>query len=205
MLRHRNLVFSYLSFFLTNLLLEIGIYSAFILSCPSLRLLSQEFYCIKYVYPWGKSNSKVKFILEQATKIQRGNTGIAKSLFHLGARFGCVVNPTPRPLYPRERNPIRIGQEAGWAPGPVWTCAENLDPTGIRSPDRPARSYIDWANPAHVSIRYRYFYPPPPLYSLTHWPKCAKFYVELGFLRDAVTDVRDVIKWNRGIPGSWSR
>jgi hypothetical protein len=31
-------------------------------------------------------------------------------------------------------------QEAGWAPGPVWTGAENLAPTGIRSPDRPARS-----------------------------------------------------------------
>ena len=25
-------------------------------------------------------------------------------------------------------------------PGSVWTVAENLDPTGIRSPDRPARS-----------------------------------------------------------------
>jgi hypothetical protein len=33
-----------------------------------------------------------------------------------------------------------IVQEAGWAPGPVWTGAENLTPTGIRSPDRPARS-----------------------------------------------------------------
>jgi len=29
----------------------------------------------------------------------------------------------------------------GWAgPGPVWTGAENLASTGIRSPDRPARS-----------------------------------------------------------------
>jgi hypothetical protein len=28
-------------------------------------------------------------------------------------------------------------QEAGWAPRPVWTGAENLAPTGIRSPDRP--------------------------------------------------------------------
>jgi hypothetical protein len=27
-----------------------------------------------------------------------------------------------------------------WASGPVWTGAENLAPTGIRSPDRPARS-----------------------------------------------------------------
>ena len=31
-------------------------------------------------------------------------------------------------------------QEAGWTPGPVWTGAENLAYTGIRSPDRPARS-----------------------------------------------------------------
>jgi hypothetical protein len=30
-------------------------------------------------------------------------------------------------------------KEAGWAPGPVWTGAEKLAPTGIRSPDRPAR------------------------------------------------------------------
>jgi hypothetical protein len=31
-------------------------------------------------------------------------------------------------------------QENGWAPGPVWTGAENLAHTGIRSPDFPARS-----------------------------------------------------------------
>ena len=28
------------------------------------------------------------------------------------------------------------------APGPVWTGVENLVPTGIRSPDRPARSQL---------------------------------------------------------------
>jgi hypothetical protein len=54
--------------------------------------------------------------------------------------MGWVVNATPRPLYPRERDPVPIVQEDGWAPGPVWTGAENLAPTGIRSPDRPARS-----------------------------------------------------------------
>ena len=37
---------------------------------------------------------------------------------------------------------VPIVQEAGWAPGPVWTGAENLPPTGIRSPDRPARSSV---------------------------------------------------------------
>jgi hypothetical protein len=35
---------------------------------------------------------------------------------------------------------VFIVKEAGWAPGPVWTGAENLAPTGIRPPDRPARS-----------------------------------------------------------------
>jgi hypothetical protein len=41
----------------------------------------------------------------------------------------------------RNLPPVPIVQEAGWAPGPVWTGAENLAPTGIRSPDRPARSH----------------------------------------------------------------
>jgi hypothetical protein len=31
-------------------------------------------------------------------------------------------------------------REGGWVPGPVWTGAEALAHTGIRSPDRPARS-----------------------------------------------------------------
>jgi len=46
----------------------------------------------------------------------------------------------PRPLFTPGKEPVPIAQEAGWAPGPVWTGAENLAPTGIRSPDRPSRS-----------------------------------------------------------------
>jgi len=41
---------------------------------------------------------------------------------------------------PRERDPVPTVQEAGWVPGPVWTGAEDLAPTEIRSPDRVARS-----------------------------------------------------------------
>jgi hypothetical protein len=47
--------------------------------------------------------------------------------------------PRPGCFTPR-KDPVPIVQEAGWAPGPVWTCAKNLTPTGIRSPDRPAHS-----------------------------------------------------------------
>ena len=31
------------------------------------------------------------------------------------------------------KDPVPIVQGAGWAPGPVWTGAENIVPTGIRS------------------------------------------------------------------------
>ena len=51
-----------------------------------------------------------------------------------------MVNATPRPLYPQENAPISIVKEAGWAPGPVWTGADNHAHTGIPSPDRQARS-----------------------------------------------------------------
>jgi len=46
------------------------------------------------------------------------------------------------PLYPRERDLVRIVQEAGWAPRPVWTGVNILLPTGIRSPDWPARKRV---------------------------------------------------------------
>jgi hypothetical protein len=38
------------------------------------------------------------------------------------------------------KEPVPIVQEAGWALAPVWTCAKNLTPTGIWSPDRPAHN-----------------------------------------------------------------
>ena len=56
-----------------------------------------------------------------------------------------MVNSTPRPLYPRERDLVHIVQEAGWAPGPVWTGEENLAPTV----QHVASRYTDYAIPAH--------------------------------------------------------
>ena len=38
-------------------------------------------------------------------------------------------------------DPVPIVQEAGWAPGPVWTGGKSR-PTGNRSSDRPARSSV---------------------------------------------------------------
>jgi hypothetical protein len=45
-----------------------------------------------------------------------------------------------RPLSTPGKDPVPLVQEAGWAPGPVWTGAENLAATGIRSPDRDLKA-----------------------------------------------------------------
>jgi hypothetical protein len=61
------------------------------------------------------------------------------------------------------KDPVLIVQEAGWAPAPVWTVAENLAaPTGIRSPDRPARS----------ESLYRLSYPGTLIYFNVMTTKC---------------------------------
>jgi hypothetical protein len=76
------------------------------------------------------------------------------SFFNLDARCGWVVNTTSLPLCTRERNPVHICI-GGWVgPSMVWTGAENLALTGIRSPDlQPVASfYTDWAIAADHDI-----------------------------------------------------
>jgi len=64
------------------------------------------------------------------------------SFFNLSTRWRWVVNATPQLLYPLERPSAHcIG---GWVgPRTVWMGAENLAPSGIRSPDRPARRHTN--------------------------------------------------------------
>ena len=82
----------------------------------------------------------VKITLEQATKAQRGSRGTALPFSNLGARWGWVVKATPWPLYPRETPGTHcIGGWVGHKAG-LDGCEKNLTSTGIRSPDRPARS-----------------------------------------------------------------
>jgi len=71
---------------------------------------------------------------------RRGSRDIALLFLDHGTRRGWVVSSTPRPLFNPGKDPVTIVQEAGWAPGPVWIGAENLVPTGNRSPDRQGRS-----------------------------------------------------------------
>ena len=70
----------------------------------------------------------------------RGSRGISLLFLDHGTGRRWRVSVTPRPLFTPGKDQVQIVHEAGWAPGPVWTGAENLAPTGIRSSDRPARS-----------------------------------------------------------------
>jgi hypothetical protein len=70
-------------------------------------------------------------------KALRESRGIALLGFYISALKGWGVSVTPRPLTTPGKHPLTVVQEAGWAP---LTDAENIAPTGIRSPDRPARS-----------------------------------------------------------------
>ena len=89
---------------------------------------------------------KVKCTLVQALRLctchtaQRGSRGIALPFHDHGTGRGWGVSVTPRPFFTTRKDPVPIVQEAGSAPGPVWTGAGNLAPTRIRSSDRSARS-----------------------------------------------------------------
>jgi len=75
---------------------------------------------------------KVKYTLVQALRLCTGRTihresrGIALLFLGHGTRRGLGFGVTPRSLFTPGKDPVPIVQEAGWAPGPVWTGAENL-------------------------------------------------------------------------------
>jgi hypothetical protein len=73
------------------------------------------------------------------------------------------------------KDPVPTVQEAGWAPGPVWTGAENLAPNGVRSPDRPARnqSLYRLRYPAHHQLLRGYYFIPRT--HNTFWQKILSF------------------------------
>jgi len=58
----------------------------------------------------------------------------------------------PTAAFTPRKDPVPIVQEACWAPGPVWISAENLAPTGIRSPDLPARNEFPTRTAIFISL-----------------------------------------------------
>ena len=104
-----------------------------------------------------KVKVKVKVTLVQALRLCTGRTAYRGSrgivlLFHdHGTRKSWEDSVKPRPLFTPGKDPVPIVQEARWAPGPVWTGAENLPPPGIRSQDLQSvtQSLYRLSYPAH--------------------------------------------------------
>jgi hypothetical protein len=83
---------------------------------------------------------------------QRVSTQLRLNIYIISRR-GWVVSTTPRPLYPRERPSTNY--TGGWVgPRARLDVSEKSCPTGIRSPDRPARSKSLYrlSYPAHMYV-----------------------------------------------------
>ena len=66
---------------------------------------------------------------------------------------GRGVSVTPRPLFTTGKDRVPIVQEAGWAPGPVWTGAENLAPPRFdpRTVQPVVSRYTDYSTRLKIS------------------------------------------------------
>ena len=84
-------------------------------------------------------SKKVKVIPLQARCGPEGGRGIALLFHDRGTRRGWVVSSTPLPPSTIGKESVPILQQAGWAPGPVWTGGKTR-PHRDSIPDRPARS-----------------------------------------------------------------
>ena len=81
---------------------------------------------------------------------QRVGRGIALLFHDRGTRRGWVVSSTPRPHFTPGKDPVPILQEAGCAPGPVWTGGKSR-PHRDTIPHHPARSQY-YINNTHVIL-----------------------------------------------------
>jgi len=94
---------------------------------------------------------KVKWSRYTPGVAQRVGRGIALLFHDRGTRRGWVVSSTPWSHFTPRKDPVPILQEAGWAPGPVWTGGKSRPHRGSL-PDRPARSQLLYrlSYPAHT-------------------------------------------------------
>ena len=115
--------------------------------------ICDEFELINLSHAYIEVHKNVKVTLVQALRLctgrtaHRGSRGIALLFLDHGTRRGWGVSVTPRQLFTPGKEPVPVVQEVGWAPGPVWTGAENLAPSGLdpRTVQPVASRYTGWA------------------------------------------------------------
>jgi len=116
----------------------------FLCRCPEHRSCHGRSQCMQRV----KGTPVQTLRLCTGRTAHRGSRGIVLLFHDHGTRRGWGVSVTLRPLFTPGKDPVPVVQEAGWAAGPVWTGAENLDPhrDSIPGPSSPWCSrYTDCA------------------------------------------------------------
>ena len=91
---------------------------------------------------------KVKLTLEKTTKVQREVEVKLCCFFNLGRTWFGWSKPRLGRFSSWERDPTPVIQEAGWAPGPLWTGVEKSPLLGF-DPRTLASLYTDWDVPVH--------------------------------------------------------
>jgi hypothetical protein len=90
-----------------------------------------DLYCL-HIPSWhGRKVKKVKFTLKQATKAQMVSRGTALLSLTSALYLGRCSTPCPSQFTPRKETQYPLVQEVEWAPGLVWTSAENVAPMEI--------------------------------------------------------------------------
>jgi len=122
---------------------------------------------VSWVWSWSFDNEalahkellkKVKWSRYRPCVAQRLGRVIALLFHGRGTRRGCLVSSTPRPHFTPGEDPVPIVQEAGWAPGSVWT-GEKSRPHRYSIPDRPARSQsLYWTTRGCCAMEKQHFW-----------------------------------------------
>jgi hypothetical protein len=96
----------------------------------------------------------LKFTLSQASWPWRGGRGITMPTLNLGTRRGWVVSNMPQQLYPPGKTWYPLYRRLSGPQGRSGHVQKIPPPTGIRSPDRPARSQLLYrlSYPAHLKL-----------------------------------------------------
>ena len=102
---------------------------------------------------------KVKWTFAQALRLctghkaHRGRRGIALPFLDQGTGREWGVSVTTQPLFTPGKDTVPIVQEAGWAPGPVWTSAKSLDPRTFQPVANRYTDYATWPTYSGKAIR----------------------------------------------------
>ena len=138
---------------------------------------------------------KVKWSRYRPDVAHRVGWGIALLFHDSGTRREWVVSSTPRPHFTPGKDPVPIVQEAGWAPGPVWTGEKSRLHRDL-IPDLPTRvsvAILSELSGPHIYIYiYIYIYISFHLtlhYSTFYWQRILMDVVRILWIPSLLNDI----------------